>query len=280
MTVKFGIFGYHRKQVQFHLPSFLENWALLSTLLWAQLSHSQVTTNLRAPSSSALLVLMIRSSQYGPGLSQAPTEPRQHIPGGGSLANSIVRNRMKTDGDKVGDGNPWPASSGHRTSCGSSDSSLADKSQLIFNRAPHCAAKYSPLSLLCTVLRQICVCHWTKNSSTGISGGQHRSFVLPSMKESSRIHQKGHQNYGMMKDSAAAWPGCHRPFLIFIAATVMIHLGYLPGWNIAFGPWGKHCQTIRMKAKTGSIYYLINQSPFKLLYFFSADVDWSTRGGI
>lgn len=138
----------------------------------------------------------------------------------------------------------------------------------------------TPHYLLCTVLRKICACCWMKDSSTGIPRSQHRSFVLPGMKEPSRIYWKGHQNHGMMKGSTAAWPGGHRPFLIFIAATVMIHLGYLPGWNIAFGPWGKHCQTIRMKAKTDSIYHLINQSPFKLLYFFSADADWSTRRGI
>lgn len=136
----------------------------------------------------------------------------------------------------------------------------------------------TPHYLLCTVLRKICVCCWMKDSSTGISGSQHRSFVLPNT-EPSRKYWKGHQNHGVMKDSTAAWPGCHGPFLIFIAATVMIHLRYLPGWNISFGPWGKHCQTIRMKAKTDSIHHLINQSPFKLLYF-SADADWSTRRGI
>lgn len=153
-----------------------------------------------------------------------------------------------------------------------------DKSQLIFDQAPHCSRVLPIISPLHCAKEDLS--GWTKNSSTGISGSQHGSFVLPGMKEPSRIYWKGHQNHGMMKDSAAAWPGCHGPFLIFIAATVMIHLGYLPGWNIAFGPWGKYCQTIRMKAKTGSIYHLINQSPFKLLYFFSADVDWSTRRGI
>lgn len=63
--------------------------------------------------------------QHGPCLSQAPTEPRKHIPRQGSLANSIVRNHMKTDGDEVGDGKSWPACSGCRTGCGFSDSSLA-----------------------------------------------------------------------------------------------------------------------------------------------------------
>lgn len=94
----------------------------------------------------------------------------------------------------------------------------------------------TPHYLLCTV-----PC-WMRDSSTGISGSQHRGFVLPGMKEPSRIHWKGHRNHGMMKDSAAAWPGCHGPFLIFIAATVMIHWGtclaetllLARGENIAF----------------------------------------------
>lgn len=83
----------------------------------------------------------------------------------------------------------------------------------------------TPHYLLCTVLRKTCVSCWMKDSSTGISGSQHGGFVLPGVKEPSRICWKGHQNRGMMKDSAAAWPGYHGPFLIFIAATVMIHWG-------------------------------------------------------
>lgn len=66
-----------------------------------------------------------------------------------------------------------------------------DKSQLIFNQAACCAARYSPLSPVhCAKDAGLC---WMKDSSTGISGSQHRSFVLPGMKEPSRIYWKGHK---------------------------------------------------------------------------------------
>lgn len=151
----------------------------------------------------------------------------------GLYPKSTARKHKKTDGDEKGDRKQWPDSSGLQDRSQALQTALLHfESHLIFQSGsllcilPSWTTQSIPHYPLFTLLRKICLpCYKTKYTSTGISGSQHRGFALPSVKEHRRIYWKGQWNRRMMKDSTAAYPGCHELFLIITATTVMIHWG-------------------------------------------------------